>query len=77
MRERVNETIIEIPLSEYRHLIEELTECKIGMHKCVEDEIGARMELKQVKEELEAIKERHEAVLVELISYKKLYDKED
>ena len=57
------EVYIEIPLNEYR--------------KLVEDEINARAELKTVSAELARITDLYEQTVVELESYKRACDKEE
>lgn len=71
------EVYIEIPLNEYRKLVEECTEHRVMVHRLVEDEINARAELKTVSAELARITDLYEQVVVELESYKRAYDKEE
>ena len=73
----MREHYIEIPLSEYRKLVEEVTEYRVGAQRYIEDEVKARAELKAVSAELERISDLYEQVVVELESYKRAYDKEE
>lgn len=74
MRPRELEHYIEIPLSEYRKLVEEAVEFKFIMTQCNEDLIKARHDLKAIEAECAFLKERYEQVVVELESYKRAYD---
>ena len=77
MRERSYDTMIEIPLSEYRQLIEELTETKISLTNRYEELLVKIMDLKEAHDKLASLSDMYEQVVVELESYKKLYDKEE
>ena len=77
MRPREVEHYIEIPLSEYRKLVEELAETKVYLSQRSEENFFKLVELKETNEKLSELSNLYERVVVELEGYKKLYDKEE
>ena len=76
MRDRDYETMIEIPLTTYRELVEELTEYKVRMLQVTEDKLNVKAELNELQNAHSKLTDLYEQVVVELESYKKTYDKE-
>ena len=76
MRERTYEHMIEIPLNEYRKLVEELTETRIILANRHEELVVKIVDLKEAHEKLSKLSDLYEQAVVELESYKRLYDME-
>ena len=77
MRERAQETMIEIPLSEYRQLVEDLTEARLCKIREAEEHFKLKFEFDTMKNAHAKLSNLYEQVVVELESYKMLYDKEE
>ena len=77
MRDKDYETMIEIPLTTYRELVEELTEYKVRMLQVTEDKLNVKAELNELQNAHSKLTDMYEQVVVELESYKRAYDKEE
>ncbi|MBR4079786.1 MAG: hypothetical protein IKK29_06200 [Christensenellaceae bacterium] len=77
MRPRELEHYIEIPLSEYRKLVEELAETKVYLMQRHDDIVSLHFNLKEVKDKLSKLSEQYEKTAFELECYKKMHDKEE
>lgn len=76
MRDKDYETMIEIPLSEFRQLVEDNAENRLHMRKAIEDLMTVKFELEEMKTAHSKLTDLYEQAVVELESYKKIYDKE-
>ena len=75
MRERTSEHYIEIPLSEYRTLVEENFENRFHMRNALEDACRFKIDLEEMKNAHAKLSEAYEQALEELERYKKMYAK--
>ena len=71
------EVYIEIPLSEYRQLVEDNMENRLHMRKAIEDMMVVKFDLEEMKNAHAKLSEAYEQVVAELESYKRAYDKEE
>lgn len=75
----MKEHYIEIPLSEYRQVIEDRKEAMLLMSSAIEDTFKLKVELDEMKNAHAKLSDAYEQVVAELESYKRAYDynKED
>ena len=77
MRERTFEHYIEIPLSEYRKLVEEITIATIFRDMGLSNDAKHSEDLEEMKNAHAKLSEEYEHVVEELERYKRMCDKED
>ena len=70
------ETVIEIPLSEYRQLVEDYTEARLCKIRDAEEHFKLKLDLEEMKNAHSKLSDLYEQAVVELESYRRLY-KED